>query len=209
LRDLCGITREGVSFLDISYAAEKIGLRTIAVKAKMIVVAHRLSTIRKADQIIVMKSGMIVETGNHESLMKNRKYYYELIQSQYELDTEGKYAEIQEEKRLPKNEPHKSEAFSDSTMGRDAATIHTGRRCTLAIEAFVSQTNIQTVEICIHKLHFRQQNGKKYSVYVWLMIADWINNENKYEARPVFFSNSYLIDFKVEKSHLINIHTLI
>ena len=32
LRDLCGITREGVSFLDISYAAEKIGLRTVAVK---------------------------------------------------------------------------------------------------------------------------------------------------------------------------------
>ena len=31
LRDLCGITREGVSFLDISYAAEKIGLRTVAV----------------------------------------------------------------------------------------------------------------------------------------------------------------------------------
>lgn len=32
LRDLCGITREGVSFLDISYAAEKIGLRTVSVK---------------------------------------------------------------------------------------------------------------------------------------------------------------------------------
>lgn len=32
LRDLCGITREGVSFLDISYAAEKIGLRTVSIK---------------------------------------------------------------------------------------------------------------------------------------------------------------------------------
>ena len=32
LRDLCGITREGVSFLDISYGAEKIGLRTLAIK---------------------------------------------------------------------------------------------------------------------------------------------------------------------------------
>jgi ATP-binding cassette subfamily B protein len=30
---LCGITREGVSFLDISYAAEKIGLRSLSVKA--------------------------------------------------------------------------------------------------------------------------------------------------------------------------------
>lgn len=30
---------------------------------------------------------MIAEVGNHESLMENKKYYYELIQSQYELDT--------------------------------------------------------------------------------------------------------------------------
>lgn len=35
LRDLCGVTREGVSFLDISYAADKIGLRTLSVKAGM------------------------------------------------------------------------------------------------------------------------------------------------------------------------------
>ena len=33
LRDLCGITREGVSLLDISYAAEKIGLRSLAIKS--------------------------------------------------------------------------------------------------------------------------------------------------------------------------------
>ncbi|MDR0560408.1 MAG: peptidase domain-containing ABC transporter [Prevotellaceae bacterium] len=55
----------------------------------VIVVAHRLSTVRKADQIIVMKAGMIAEAGNHESLMKNRRFYYELIQSQYEQDAEG------------------------------------------------------------------------------------------------------------------------
>jgi len=54
----------------------------------VIVVAHRLSTIRKADQIIVLKAGMIAEVGNHQSLMENKKYYYELIQSQYELETE-------------------------------------------------------------------------------------------------------------------------
>ena len=35
LRDLCGITREGVSMLDISYAADKIGLRTLSVEATM------------------------------------------------------------------------------------------------------------------------------------------------------------------------------
>ncbi|GHV17833.1 ABC transporter ATP-binding protein [Bacteroidia bacterium] len=53
----------------------------------VIVVAHRLSTIRKADQIIVLKAGMVAEAGNHRTLMENKKYYYELIQSQYELDS--------------------------------------------------------------------------------------------------------------------------
>ena len=54
----------------------------------VIVVAHRLSTIRKADQIIVLKAGMIAEVGNHESLMEAKRYYYELIQSQFEVDME-------------------------------------------------------------------------------------------------------------------------
>ena len=36
LRDICGITREGVSFLDLSYGAEKIGLHTLAVKTSIV-----------------------------------------------------------------------------------------------------------------------------------------------------------------------------
>ena len=48
-----------------------------------IVIAHRLSTIVKADTIIVLKDGAIVETGNHESLMKKQGFYYTLYSSQY------------------------------------------------------------------------------------------------------------------------------
>lgn len=51
----------------------------------VIVVAHRLSTIRKADQIIVMQNGGIVEIGNHDSLMENKRRYYQLVQSQLDL----------------------------------------------------------------------------------------------------------------------------
>lgn len=37
-----------------------------------------------------MKDGMVVEMGTHDSLMKNKRKYYELIQSQYDLGTENK-----------------------------------------------------------------------------------------------------------------------
>ena len=48
-----------------------------------IVIAHRLSTIEGADIIIVMNDGAIVETGNHQELMKKQGFYYSLYSSQY------------------------------------------------------------------------------------------------------------------------------
>ena len=48
----------------------------------MLVVAHRLSTIQKADQIIVLQNGEIIEKGNHQELLKNKGYYYKLYQVQ-------------------------------------------------------------------------------------------------------------------------------
>jgi ATP-binding cassette subfamily B protein len=47
------------------------------------VVAHRLSTIRSADVILVMKDGNVVETGNHEELMAKKGFYSELYFSQF------------------------------------------------------------------------------------------------------------------------------
>ncbi|MGF0057152.1 ABC transporter ATP-binding protein [Limosilactobacillus reuteri] len=47
------------------------------------VVAHRLSTIRKADQIVVVNHGEIIEIGNHESLMNKKGFYANLYNSQF------------------------------------------------------------------------------------------------------------------------------
>ena len=47
------------------------------------VVAHRLSTIKNADIILVMNSGNIVEMGNHDVLMKKKGFYYDLYMSQF------------------------------------------------------------------------------------------------------------------------------
>ena len=48
------------------------------------VVAHRLSTIRECDVILVMKDGNIVEQGNHEQLLASRGFYYQLYNSQFQ-----------------------------------------------------------------------------------------------------------------------------
>ncbi len=47
------------------------------------IVAHRLSTIREADLILVMKDGNIIEQGNHEDLLSHKGFYHELYQSQF------------------------------------------------------------------------------------------------------------------------------
>lgn len=47
------------------------------------IVAHRLSTIREADVILVMKDGKIIEQGNHEVLMKKEGFYHHLYESQF------------------------------------------------------------------------------------------------------------------------------
>jgi ATP-binding cassette subfamily B protein len=51
----------------------------------VIIVAHRLSTVKNADQIIVLKNGEIVEQGNHQSLVERKADYYNLVKNQLEL----------------------------------------------------------------------------------------------------------------------------
>lgn len=48
----------------------------------VVVVAHRLSTIRNADQIVVLHQGCLAEIGNHKSLMEKKGHYYSLVSSQ-------------------------------------------------------------------------------------------------------------------------------
>lgn len=51
----------------------------------VVVVAHRLSTVKNADQIIVLDSGKVVESGNHTSLIEKKGAYYNLVKNQLEL----------------------------------------------------------------------------------------------------------------------------
>ena len=49
----------------------------------VVVVAHRLSTIKNADQIIVLNKGFVAEIGKHDELLEKKGFYYNLVYSQY------------------------------------------------------------------------------------------------------------------------------
>lgn len=51
----------------------------------VVIVAHRLSTVKNADQIVVLDKGRVVEIGNHEVLTQKRGAYYDLVKNQLEL----------------------------------------------------------------------------------------------------------------------------
>jgi ATP-binding cassette subfamily B protein len=61
-------------------------MKSLKIKT-VIVIVHRLSTIRKADQIVMMQGGMIVEMGNHDFLLERKGHYYKLVQTQTDLQS--------------------------------------------------------------------------------------------------------------------------
>ena len=63
-------------------------LKKIMSFGTMIIVAHRLSTIQHADNIIVMQKGRIIEQGNHQALLKEKGHYYQLYRLQYDKKVE-------------------------------------------------------------------------------------------------------------------------
>ncbi|MBS5934480.1 MAG: ABC transporter ATP-binding protein/permease [Clostridiales bacterium] len=65
-------------------------IHKLAKTKTVILISHRLANVVIADQVLVMKNGKIMETGTHEELMRQQKYYHQLYTSQKELE---KYTE--------------------------------------------------------------------------------------------------------------------
>ncbi len=60
-------------------------LNTFFENKTVVVIAHRLSTVKNAHQIVVLDKGRIVEVGNHQKLVEDKKNYYRLVKNQLEL----------------------------------------------------------------------------------------------------------------------------
>jgi ATP-binding cassette, subfamily B, bacterial len=79
---------EATNALDAGNEATIVqNLETFFKDKTVVVVAHRLSTVRNADQIIVLDQGKIVEHGTHQALVHQEGHYYHLIKNQLELGT--------------------------------------------------------------------------------------------------------------------------
>lgn len=79
---------EATSALDANNEKEIMEKLDVFFKNKtVVVIAHRLSTVMNADQIVVLEKGKIVEIGNHQELVRSKGSYYELVRNQLQLGT--------------------------------------------------------------------------------------------------------------------------
>ncbi len=77
---------EATSALDANNEKEIMEKLDIFFKDKtVVVIAHRLSTVMNADQIVVLDNGRIIEQGNHDTLVKLKGNYYQLVKNQLQL----------------------------------------------------------------------------------------------------------------------------
>ncbi|EDW02070.1 ATP-dependent translocase ABCB1 [Drosophila grimshawi] len=74
---------EATSALDTASEAKvQAALEKVSQGRTTIIVAHRLSTVRRADRIVVINAGQVVESGNHQELMAIKSHYYNLVTTQ-------------------------------------------------------------------------------------------------------------------------------
>jgi len=79
---------EATNSLDSNNESEIVkNIENMFQRKTLIIAAHRLSTIINADNIIVLENGIVVEVGNHDTLMKNNSIYANLIRKQMTYDT--------------------------------------------------------------------------------------------------------------------------
>ena len=86
------IMDEATSSVDtLTEALIQRGMEALMERRTSFIVAHRLSTIRRADRIVVIENGRITEMGTHAELLRNRGHYYRLYTQQFKYEKEQAY----------------------------------------------------------------------------------------------------------------------
>jgi ATP-binding cassette subfamily B (MDR/TAP) protein 1 len=116
---------EATSALDTTSEAEvQAALDAISGECTTIIVAHRLSTIRNADRIVVISEGKVIEEGNHAQLMAEKGAYHSLVVSQGLSETEDVFTEDKEVLNGISNVVKVSEtAMTESTSEENLVSI--------------------------------------------------------------------------------------
>lgn len=120
---------EATSALD--YESERIiqdNMQKICEGRTTFIIAHRLSTVRQCDRIVVLDSGRIVEQGTHESLIQLNGYYAKLNQQQYGLDKSQPQVRV-----IRRQVDKKNSGNPDSSKAQEPSELNT-RKLSLEVE---------------------------------------------------------------------------
>ena len=83
---------EATSSVDtLTEALVQRGMQTLMEGRTTVIIAHRLSTVKRADRILVIQSGGIVEEGTHVGLLRKRGQYYRMYTRQFRHELERQY----------------------------------------------------------------------------------------------------------------------
>ena len=77
------MNRQAIAFISLFSLILMLSVYLSLIHISSFVVAHRLSTIKEADCILVMKDGRVIEKGNHETLLNQHGFYASLYASQF------------------------------------------------------------------------------------------------------------------------------
>jgi len=132
-----------------------------------LVIAHRLSTVKNADLIIVMEKGIIIESGTHEQLMELKQYYYNLVKNQEIKIKEEEGKEDSEEEGDTDPDAVQQTQFVEpvpshretTILSRIASSISMSRRQTTGAFSDVSATQP------VKSFEFKDMPWKRYISY--------------------------------------------
>jgi ATP-binding cassette subfamily B protein len=86
------------------------GMQALMQDRTTLIIAHRLSTVKRADRILVIEAGGIVEEGTHASLLRRRGHYFRMYTRQFRYELERQYGLESTDKAAIAEEPNPPDA---------------------------------------------------------------------------------------------------